>query len=182
MSSASIDDILRFWFVELQPKDWFRKDEAIDATIVSRFGPTYRELSAGVPASWLGTPRGVLAAILVLDQFPRNMFRDDARAFATDAEALTLAKRAIADGFDVKLQPEQRPFLYLPYMHSEDAADQERSVALFTMLGRPLNLDFAQRHQAIIDRFGRFPHRNAVLGRPSTEAEQAFLAEPGSSF
>ena len=110
------------------------------------------------------------------------MFRDDARAFATDAEALTLAKRAIADGFDVKLQPEQRPFLYLPYMHSEDAADQERSVALFTMLGRPLNLDFAQRHHAIIDRFGRFPHRNAGLGRPSTEAEQVFLAEPGSSF
>ncbi|MGD0531693.1 MAG: DUF924 family protein [Methyloceanibacter sp.] len=124
----------------------------------------------------------MLAAILVLDQFPRNMFRRDARCFVTDAPALALAKRAIAEGLDAKLRPEQRMFLYMPFQHAEDKDDQARAVALFTMLGNPLGLDFALRHQAIFDRFGRFPHRNAMLARPSTEEEQAFLATPGSSF
>ena len=182
MSSASIDEILSFWFEELSPKDWYRKDEALDGTIASRFGTIYHELRSGVPASWLDTPEGFLAAILVLDQFPRNMFRDDARAFATDAAALALAKRGIAEGVDAKLKPEQRSFLYMPFQHSEDADDQARAVALYCMLGNPLHLDFALRHQAIVDRFGRFPHRNAILARPSTEEEQAFLTEPGSSF
>lgn len=182
MSSASIDDIIRFWFEELSPKDWFRKDEAIDATIAARFGATYQELRTSVPPAWLDTPEGFLAAILVLDQFPRNMFRGDARAFATDAEALALAKQAIAEGIAAKLGPKQRAFIYMPLQHSEDKADQARSVALFTMLGNPLNLDFALRHQAVVDRFGRFPHRNAILGRPSTEEEEAFLAGPGPSF
>ena len=182
MSSASIDDIFRFWFEELSSKDWFRKDEAHDATIASRFGAIYHELRSRVPASWLETPQGVLAAILVLDQFPRNMFRQDARAFATDTAALELAKQAIGDGTDMKLKREQLPFLYMPLMHSEDQADQALSVALFAERGLPFNLDFALRHQAIIGRSGRFPHRNAVLGRPSTEAETAFLAGPGSSF
>jgi len=182
MGSAGIDEIVRFWFEELLPKDWFRKDEAVDGTIASRFGATYHELRSGVPASWLDKPEGFLAAILVLDQFPRNMFREEARAFATDQPALALAKRAIAEGAAAKLSPNQRSFIYVPFQHSEDKADQARSVALFTVLGQPLGLDFALRHQAIIDRFGRFPHRNAVLGRASTEEEQAFLAEPGSSF
>jgi uncharacterized protein (DUF924 family) len=182
MGSAGIDEIIRFWFEELLPKDWFRKDEAVDGTIASRFGVTYHELRSGVPASWLDKPEGFLAAILVLDQFPRNMFREEARAFATDQPALALAKRAIAEGVAAKLSPDQRSFIYVPFQHSEDKADQARSVALFTVLGQPLGLDFALRHQAIIDRFGRFPHRNAVLGRASTEEEQAFLAEPGSSF
>jgi len=182
MGSAGIDEIIRFWFEELLPKDWFRKDEAVDGTIASRFGATYHELRSGVPASWLDKPEGFLAAILVLDQFPRNMFREEARAFATDQPALALAKRAIAEGAAAKLSPNQRSFIYVPFQHSEDKADQARSVALFTVLGQPLGLDFALRHQAIIDRFGRFPHRNAVLGRASTEEEQAFLAEPGSSF
>jgi uncharacterized protein (DUF924 family) len=110
------------------------------------------------------------------------MFRGDPRAFATDAEALALSKRAIAEGVDMQLVPEQRAFLYLPFQHTEDAADQARSVELFTALGIPSNLDFALRHKAIIDRFGRFPHRNAVLGRASTEQEAAFLTQPGSSF
>jgi uncharacterized protein (DUF924 family) len=110
------------------------------------------------------------------------MFRRDARAFATDEPALALAKRAIAEGVDAKLTPEQRAFIYVPFQHSEDKADQARSVALFTALGQPLGLDFALRHQAIIDRFGRFPHRNAILGRASTQEELTFLAEPGSSF
>jgi uncharacterized protein (DUF924 family) len=182
MGSVGIDEIIRFWFEELTPKDWFRKDEAVDATIASRFGATYRELCSSVPASWLDTPEGILAAILVFDQFPRNMFRRDARAFATDEPALALAKRAIAEGVDAKLTPEQRAFIYVPFQHSEDKADQARSVALFTALGQPLGLDFALRHQAIIDRFGRFPHRNAILGRASTQEELTFLAEPGSSF
>jgi uncharacterized protein (DUF924 family) len=182
MGSVGIDEIIRFWFEELTPKDWFRKDEAVDATIASRLGATYRELCSSVPASWLDTPEGILAAILVFDQFPRNMFRRDARAFATDEPALALAKRAIAEGVDAKLTPEQRAFIYVPFQHSEDKADQARSVALFTALGQPLGLDFALRHQAIIDRFGRFPHRNAILGRASTQEELTFLAEPGSSF
>ena len=109
------------------------------------------------------------------------MFRDDARAFATDANALALAKLAIGEGVDARLTPEQRAFLYMPFQHSEDAGDQVRSLELFTALGNPLNLDFAQRHKAIIDRFGRFP-RNALLGRQSTEEELDFLQEPGSSF
>jgi uncharacterized protein (DUF924 family) len=182
MNSAIIDDILGFWFGELTYQDWFRRDEAIDATIASRFGGVYHELRDGVPEAWLQTPRGVLAAILVLDQFPRNMFRDDARAFATDDMALALAKQAIADGMDETLTPDQRAFIYMPLQHSEDDADQALSVGLYAMLGIPLNLDFALRHKAVIDRFGRFPHRNAVLGRQSTEAEAAFLAAPGPPF
>jgi uncharacterized protein (DUF924 family) len=182
MSSAIIDDILRFWFGELTYQDWFRRDEAVDATIASRFGAVYHELRAGVPASWLETPEGVLAAILVLDQFPRNLFRDDARAFATDDVALALAKQAIADGTDQRLTPDQRAFIYMPFQHSEDRIDQARSVGLYARLGIPLNLDFALRHQAVIDRFGRFPHRNGVLDRASTAAEEAFLAQPGPPF
>jgi uncharacterized protein (DUF924 family) len=182
MSSASIDEILQFWFEELTRKDWFRKDEALDSTIASRFGAIYRELRAGVPASWLDTPQGYLAAILVLDQFPRNMFRSDARAFATDEEALALAKRAVAEGLDQKLTRDQRVFLYMPFQHSEDRDDQARAIALYAMLGKPLNLDFALRHQEVVDRFDRFPHRNAILGRASTEEERKFLTEPGSSF
>ena len=182
MSSASIDEILHFWFEELSRKDWFRMDEALDSTIASRFGAIYHELREGVPAAWLDTPEGVLATILVLDQFPRNMFRGDARAFATDEAGLELAKRAIADGFDEKLTRDQRAFLYMPFQHSEDRDDQARAIALYAMLGKPLNLDFALRHQAVVDRFDRFPHRNALLGRASTEEERSFLTEPGSSF
>ena len=140
MSSASIDEILHFWFEELSRKDWFRKDEALDSTIASRFGAIYHELRDGVPAAWLDTPEGVLAAILVLDQFPRNMFRGDARAFATDEVSLELAKRAIADGFDEKLTRDQRVFLYMPFQHSEDRDDQARAIALYAMLGKPISI------------------------------------------
>ena len=181
MGADAIDDILRFWFEELKPKNWFRRDTVVDAAIKVRFGEIYEELKEGVPADWLAGPEGCLAAILVLDQFPRNMFRDDARAFATDEAALALAKRAIAKGLADKLTPKQRSFLYMPFQHSEDAADQARSVGLYTALGNPLNLDFALRHQAVIARFGRFPHRNAMLGRASTEEEEAFLAK-GAPF
>jgi uncharacterized protein (DUF924 family) len=182
MSAGTIDAILKFWFETLKPKDWFRRDEMVDNKIVAKFGHVYEQLKSGVPGSWLGSPQGYLAAILVLDQFPRNMFRDDQRAFITDPAALALAKRAIAEGYDMKLPPEQRAFLYMPFQHAEDADDQARSIELYTALGNPLNLDFALRHQAIIERFGRFPHRNEVLGRTSNAEELAFLQEPGSSF
>ena len=181
-SQERIDEIVRFWFEELSPEDWYRKDSSIDAEIGARFGGIYDALKSHVSKDWLGTPQGYLAAILVLDQFPRNMFRDDPRAFATDAEALALAKRAIAEGVDMRLPHDKRAFIYLPFQHSEDSADQARSIELFTALGIPSNLDFALRHKAIIDRFGRFPHRNAVLGRVSTEEESDFLQQPGSSF
>jgi uncharacterized protein (DUF924 family) len=182
MSSASIDEIVNFWFEELSRKDWFRKDEALDSTIASRFGSIYQELRAGVPEAWLDTPEGFLAAILVLDQFPRNIFRGDARSFATDKAGLALAKRAIDEGLDERLTRDQRVFLYMPFQHSEDKDDQARGIALYAMLGKPSNLDFALRHQAVVDRFDRFPHRNAILGRSSTEEEQIFLGQPGSSF
>jgi uncharacterized protein (DUF924 family) len=182
MSASVIDDIVTFWFQDLSPKDWYRKDKEIDAEVTRRFGEVYSRLNEGVPDDWLATPQGILAAILVLDQFPRNMFRDHPRAFATAAQALDLSKRAIAEGIDLKLKPEERAFVYMPFQHAEDAEDQARSVELFTALGNKLNLDFAVRHKEIIDRFGRFPHRNAVLGRASTEDESAFLKEPGSSF
>jgi uncharacterized protein (DUF924 family) len=182
MNAGTIEAILRFWFETLTPEDWYRKDPAIDAEIAARFGATYAALNEYVPPASIAEPRGMLAAILVLDQFPRNMFRDDRRAFATDEAALALAKRAIAEGLDSRLPPEQRAFIYLPFQHSEAAADQDHSIALFTALGNPLNLDFARRHEAIVARFGRFPHRNKLLGRTSTAEELAFLQEPGSSF
>jgi uncharacterized protein (DUF924 family) len=182
MSAGIIDEIVAFWFETLKPEDWYRKNPAVDAEITARFGATYEALNTGVPPEWFAAPKGVLAAILVLDQFPRNMFRDDARAFTTDGAALALAKRAISEGIDMRLTPDKRAFIYLPFQHAETADDQARSIALFTALGNPNNLDFARRHQAIVARFGRFPHRNSVLGRASTAEELAFLQEPGSSF
>ena len=182
MSAGTIDEIVAFWFETLKPEDWYRKNPAIDAAITERFSATYEALKTGVPPEWLAEPKGMLAAIIVLDQFPRNMFRDDPRAFATDRAALALAKRAIGEGTDMRLAPEQRAFIYMPFQHAETREDQARSVELFTALGDPNNLDFAPRHQPIIERFGRFPHRNSVLGRASTAEELAFLQEPGSSF
>jgi uncharacterized protein (DUF924 family) len=181
VSAKTIDEIIKFWF-GLDPKQWYRRDEKLDAEITARFGDSYAALKGGVPESWLQSPQGFLAAVIVLDQFPRNMFRGSARAFATDGAALALAKRAIEEGIDAKLPPVQRAFLYMPFQHAEDEGDQARSVALFTALGNPDNLDFAQRHTAVIDRFGRFPHRNETLGRESTPEEREFLKQPGSSF
>jgi uncharacterized protein (DUF924 family) len=180
--AAAIEQILRFWFEELTPEDWFKVDEARDAGIGRRFRHIYEQLAAGVPPDWLTGPDGFLAAILVLDQFPRNIFRGTPRAFATDAAALDLAKLAIAEGIDLRVPPERRAFIYMPFQHAENRADQARSVELFTALGNRLNLDFAIRHKQVVDRFGRFPHRNAILGRETTEEEAAFLKEPGSSF
>lgn len=182
MSVPAVEKILHYWFEELTPDDWFKADAARDAEIARRFRKIYDELAAGVPPSWLTGPDGFLAAILVLDQFPRNMFRGTPRAFATDAAALELAKRAIAEGKDMQVSSERRAFIYMPFQHAENQNDQARSVELFTALGNKLNLDFAVRHKRVVDRFGRFPHRNEILGRESTAAEAAFLKEPGSSF
>jgi uncharacterized protein (DUF924 family) len=177
-----IDAVNRFWFEELTPEDWFKKSEARDETIKQHFAAIYDRLREGVPASWLETPDGYVAAIIVLDQFPRNIFRGEKRSFATGPLALELAKQAIATGIDTQLPPIKRWALYLPFEHSEDAADQVRCIELMTSLKNPVALGWALRHKAVIDRFGRFPHRNAILDRATTDEETEFLKQPCSSF
>lgn len=170
--------VLEFWFDELTPEQWWTRDEGVDAKIKEQFAVLYESLADDVPDSWLDQPEGRLAAVIVLDQFPRNLFRDDTRAYATDGKALRLASDTIDKGWDQKIPPQRRAFLYMPFQHSEDRGDQARSVALFKSLGNEDNLDFAIKHKEIIDRFGRFPHRNEVLGRPSTPEERDFLKGP----
>ena len=182
MPSTTQNDILRFWFSELTPQQHFAKDVALDESIRSRFGPTLEAAARCELFTWRATPEGRLAEILVLDQFSRNVYRDTARAFAQDALALALAQELVASGQDRSLPTAQRVFAYMPYMHSESALIHEQALELFAQPGMENNLDFERRHKAIIDRFGRYPHRNAVLGRSSTPEELAFLSEPGSSF
>lgn len=190
--------VLAFWFaVPGDPEHgrmrriWFAKDEAFDEEIRQRFLADYEAAAAGGYDGLATTPSGALALAILLDQFPRNLFRGTARAFATDAKARALAERAVEAGFDQRLVPVERLFLYLPFEHSENLADQHRSVALFESLPVTPNfpeatrddvVDYARRHLAIIERFGRFPHRNAALGRTSTPEELVFLTEPGSAF
>jgi len=176
------DDILVFWFDTLKPADWFRKSTKLDGTISSRFTATHAAARAGELHAWRDRPTGRLAEIIVLDQFSRNIFRDMPLAFAQDAQALTLAQEALRAGADKTLGTSQRAFLYMPFMHSESAAIHEWALQLFSQPGLENQLKFEQRHKAIIDRFGRYPHRNEVLGRASTDEELAFLQEPGSSF
>jgi uncharacterized protein (DUF924 family) len=168
-----IDEVLRFWFEELRPEQWFRADAAVDEAIRLRFGGL-RESLAAEPAD-VPAPRAALARVIVLDQFSRNLFRNSPAAYATDALALETAQAAIDAGWDRELSSTERQFLYMPFQHSEDRAVQRRSIELFASLGKPDVLVFAEQHQDIVDRFGRFPHRNAVLGRRSTPAEIEFL-------
>ncbi len=175
-------DILNFWFREHGRESWFKRDDAFDAAITERFLAHYESLAAQVPQIARDEPRSALAAILALDQFPRNLFRAEARAFATDAHALQLARNAVGRGHDAALDVHERLFLYLPFEHSETAADQSRAVSLISGLGDAEYTRFALAHQDIITRYSRFPHRNAVLGRTSTGDELAFLQQPGSSF
>jgi uncharacterized protein (DUF924 family) len=175
MQSDWAAQVVRYWFEELPPAAWFRKDDGVDAAIRERFGAMYEQL-AQVRPEQLTTPSECIAAVIVLDQFPRNIFRGSPRAFATDALALAIAQHAIGAGLDLQLTQQQRLFLYMPFQHSEDRAVQVRSIELFTQLGLADNLDYAHRHKDIIDRFGRYPHRNAVLGRQSTTAELQFIA------
>ena len=183
-SSARLDAeaVLHFWFVELEPRDWWRKDPELDQRIASRFGALLETAAAGALVEWRTTPRGRLAEIIVLDQFSRNIHRGSAEAFANDALALRLAEEAVATGAALELPVEERRFVYMPYMHSESAAVHETAMRLFATPGLEKNLDFERRHKAVIDRFGRFPHRNALLGRESTAEEIEFLKQPGSSF
>jgi uncharacterized protein (DUF924 family) len=169
------DAVNRFWFDELRPDDWFNARPEIDAEIRARFGDLRAVLKRYPPDPGDLTATGHLAAVIVLDQFSRNLFRQSGEAHATDDLALSLARHAVDTGLDESLAPRLRQFLYMPFMHREDRDMQARSVALFEKLGIPDMLRHAERHKGIIDRFGRFPHRNAVLGRVSTEAELAFL-------
>lgn len=174
--------VLNFWFTEIDRALWFKKDADFDRLLEERFGALHAQASLGELSAWRDTPHGRLAEIIVLDQFSRNLFRNSAKAFAQDGMALVLAQEAVRIGADAALSAQERVFLYMPYMHSESAAIHETAVELFTRNGIPENLDFELKHKAIIDRFGRYPHRNAVLGRTSTSEEAAFLQQPGSSF
>lgn len=180
--STSPLDVLRFWFEEATPAQHFSKDSAFDATIHARFADAHAAAARGELAAWRDDAEGRLAEIIVLDQFSRNLFRDDARAFACDGIALVLAQEAIRVGADRDLPAPRRAFLYMPFMHSESPLIHVEAERLFAQPGLEHNHDFEIRHKAIIDRFGRFPHRNAVLGRASSAAELAFLQQPGSSF
>jgi uncharacterized protein (DUF924 family) len=176
------DDIIAFWFEETQPAQWWQKSSEFDQLIRDRFGALHAAAARCELYAWRATPQGRLAEVIVLDQFSRNIHRDDPRAFAADPLALALAQTAIATGDDLALPASQRAFLYLPFMHSESAAIHAVAMELFRTPGMESNLSFEIQHKAIIDRFGRYPHRNAVLGRISTPDELAFLREPGSSF
>jgi len=179
---AAADAVLQFWFDELAPEDWFRKDPLLDRRITERFGSTLAAAERCELFHWRGSARGRLAEVLVLDQFSRNIHRDTAAAFANDALALALAQEAVARDCDLELPVPQRVFLYLPWMHSESALLHEQALRLFATPGMEMNLVFEHRHKAIIDRFGRYPHRNDVLGRRSTLEEIEFLTQPGSAF
>lgn len=174
MSSATPDDIISFWR-DAGPDKWWEKDEAFDRTIRSRFLATHVAAACGELAAWEASAEGALALVIVFDQFSRNMFRDSARAFATDPLACAVARRAIARGFDRSIDQALRPFFYMPFMHSEALADQDHCVALFAALGDAGQSEYAAIHRDVIAKFGRFPHRNHLLGRDTTTAEQKFL-------
>jgi uncharacterized protein (DUF924 family) len=175
-------EVLSFWFDELVPAQWWRADAALDQSIRERFGALHRAACACELWPWREQPEGRLAEIIVLDQFSRNLHRGTPLAFAADPLALALAQEAVRIGADLPLPQQQRAFLYMPYMHSESAVIHLQAEALFRSRAPQVNLDAELKHKAIIDRFGRYPHRNAILGRESTPQELSFLQEPGSSF
>lgn len=174
--------VLALWFGELESEAWFTKSDTTDVLVRERCLVVHEELARRLPPETQSDPRAALAAVIALDQFPRNMFRGTPRAFATDPVALALAKDTVASGLDRGMVKNERLFLYLPFEHSESLADQRRSVELFAALDDAELLRYAEAHKVIIERFGRFPHRNAILGRRSTPKEEEFLKQPGSSF
>jgi uncharacterized protein (DUF924 family) len=182
MPMSDAQTIIEFWFNEIDPQLWWRKDDTFDALIRRRFQSLHCAATAGELYVWRDSAMGRLAEIIVLDQFSRNLYRDDPRAFACDGMALVLAQEVVRGGDDRQLYPVMRAFVYMPYMHSESLLVHEQAVNLFAQPGMESNLDFEYRHKAIIDRFGRYPHRNQVLGRESTVEELAFLQQPGSGF
>ena len=179
---ARPEEVLQFWFEDLTPADWWRKEPALDRKITALFAPTLAAAARCELFRWRVTAAGRLAEVIVLDQFTRNIHRDTAAAFANDALALALAQEAVAQGSDRELPVPHRVFLYLPWMHSESRSIHEAALRLSAQPGLAHNLEFERQHKAIIDRFGRYPHRNAALGRASTPEELAFLREPGSAF
>ena len=178
---AWVAEVLEFWFSELTPADWWSKGHEIDARIRAQFLDLHERVAAAAGGDPVGA-RPTLAIVIVLDQFSRNMFRNTPRAYATDPLACRIAREAITHGLDASLRAEERMFLYLPFEHSEHRDDQALSVRLFSQLGREEWTRYALAHQSVIERFGRFPHRNAVLGRQSTPQELAALEDPANSF
>jgi uncharacterized protein (DUF924 family) len=177
-----IELVLDFWFKEVAPKQWWRKDAAFDALIQGRFFELHQRIKEGRYLDWMEHSKGCLARVIVLDQFSRNMFRDTPLAFETDSLAISCSKYAIRHGYDISMRADEKAFLYMPFMHSEVLNDQIQSQALFSQEGLETSLESASRHHDIITEFGRFPHRNQILGRVSTVAELNFLRQPGSSF
>lgn len=175
-------NILDFWFHELTPDQHWQKSDELDLTIKTRFGDWQQKAARGELFDWRKNPDGALAEVILLDQFSRNVFRDTAQAFAYDSVALVLAQVAVEKGLHLKMSIEHRCFLFMPYMHSESVDIHDIAVELITEFGDANTLDFELQHKAIIDRFGRYPHRNHILGRPSTEEEIAFLKQPNSGF
>ena len=174
--------VLDFWFKEINAQQWWTKSAEFDQLIWSRFGSLHAAAARCELYAWRETPSGRLAEIIVLDQFSRNMYRDQPQAFACDAMALALAQTAVATQADAVLEIQQRAFVYMPYMHSESPLIHSTAQTLFSQAGLESSLASEQHHKAILDRFGRYPHRNPILGRNSTPEELAFLATPGSSF
>jgi uncharacterized protein (DUF924 family) len=174
--------ILNFWFEEIESSKWWSKDLQFDEMISKRFAEVHRVANCCELYTWRNTPQGRLAEIIVLDQFSRNMFRNNRLSFASDPLALALAQEAISVGADVELNQSQRSFLYMPFMHSESLIIHERAVELYTLNGSESTLDFELKHRDIIQKFGRYPHRNAILGRTSTHGELKFLTQANSSF
>ena len=176
-------DILDFWFKETPKEKWFVKDLEFDEVINCRFSEIYEMAASGELDEWLDTPEGCLALVIILDQFSRNKFRSGSKSYATDELALSISKTAIERNFDSQLtNDEHRAFLYMPFMHSEDLSEQEKGVELFNQFDDKNGADYAVAHKVIIEKFGRFPHRNEILGRASTPEEIEFLKQPGSSF
>ncbi len=177
-------EILSFWFEETAPSQWFQKNNDFDAEIKSRFSLTYEMANKGLCAAWTDDAEGVLALCLVLDQFPRNMFRNSPKSFSSDKKILLIVKASINKGFDQLLSAHKRKFLYMPYMHSENLEDQKRSVELYKSLKGDdyLAYDYAVKHMEVIEKYGRFPHRNEALGRESTAEELEYLSDPNSGF
>ena len=175
-------EIINFWFTGLEPKQWWQKDEELDLMIQTRFGELHNQAKAGELFHWRETALGSLAEVIILDQFSRNIYREKPESFACDSMALVLAQFAVSKGLDNDLSEVQRVFLYMPFMHSESRLIHIEAVKLFKSVGIQSNLDFEYKHKAIIDRFGRYPHRNQILGRQSTESEIEFLRQPNSGF
>ena len=178
----SYRSVIEFWFNEIEPKQWWVKDIEFDGLITKRFQAIHHSARQGELHAWRETPEGRLAEIIVLDQFSRNIHRNSPLAFAYDAQALVLAQEAIRAKANQLLPPVQKSFMYMPFMHSESSVMHKVAVKLFSEPGLESNLDFELKHKAIIDRFGRYPHRNEILGRSSTEQEIEFLQQPGSAF